>query len=126
MTARAALLACRSASLLDAEPDGGPRRQELRVLFMPEVLAGTERTELARERTRRSRELLGISVHPHEHVVSGQPAPGDDLSHRTPPSSSRLNKAWGQHRCAPKVPGWVDFCTRPNISRLARLLLGLA
>src|SRR4051812_809108 len=51
------------------------------------MIAGTERTELAREGTGRAGELLGIGLHPHEHVMAGQPAPRDDLRHRTSPFS---------------------------------------
>jgi hypothetical protein len=32
------------------------------------------------------REFLGVNVHAHKHVMAGEPATRDDLSHRTPPS----------------------------------------
>ena len=40
------------------------------------------------QRAGRPGELLGVSVQPHEHIVSGEPALGDDLGHRGPPSSA--------------------------------------
>src|SRR6185503_4792417 len=49
--------------------------------------------ELALEGTGRPGEFLGVDVQPHEHVMAGQPAPRDDLRHRTSPFSivSRRN-----------------------------------
>jgi hypothetical protein len=46
------------------------------------MLTCAEWTELAREWTGPPDEFLRISLHSHEHVVAGQPALGDDLSHR--------------------------------------------
>src|SRR5262245_65929209 len=74
-----------STRLLDAAARHRLGRQELRVLPEPEVIAGAERTEFAGEGAARAREVLGVDVHSHEHVMAGQPAPRDDLRHRTPP-----------------------------------------
>src|SRR5262249_3553803 len=75
-----------SARLPNAGPKLGGGSEEFRVLFVPGVFAGAERTEFPHERTERSGKFLGISVHAHEHIVAGEPAARDDLSHRTPPS----------------------------------------
>ena len=49
------------------------------------MIAGTERTELALEGTGRRGEFLGIDVHSDEHVMAGQPAPGDEPRDRISP-----------------------------------------
>src|SRR5262245_8879954 len=77
-----------SAGLLNVLFGLGLRAQEFRILFVPEVLAGAERTELAHERTGAADEVLWVHIHSHELVVTGQPAAGDDLGHRASPSSS--------------------------------------
>src|SRR5215467_3050489 len=92
----------RSARLLNMGPQRGLGGQELRVLLVPQVIAGAERAELARKRTERAREFLGINIHAHEHVMAGEPAARDDLSHRTPPS--QIINPLRQHRCSGKVP----------------------
>src|SRR6185369_10616650 len=76
-----------SARLLNADTRRRLRRQEFGILPVPQVIAGTERTELALEGTGRPGEFLGVDVQPHEHVMTGQPAPRDDLRHRTSPFS---------------------------------------
>src|SRR4051812_26783845 len=76
-----------SARLLNPETRRRLRRQEFGVLLVPQVIAGTERTELALEGTGRSGEFLRIGVQPHEHVMAGQPASRDDLRHRISPCS---------------------------------------
>ena len=73
----------RSARLLNMGPQHDLGGQELRVLLVPQVIAGAERAELARKRTGRARECLGINIHAHEHVMTGEPAARDDLNHRT-------------------------------------------
>src|SRR5262249_12434072 len=77
--------ALRSARLLDTRSHHALRLEEFRVFFVPEVLAGAERAELARERTQRSFEFLRVAVHSHEQIMAGEPAPRDDLRHRTSP-----------------------------------------
>src|SRR3974390_1581836 len=73
---------CGSARLLNVSVRGFLRSQELRIFPVPGVLACAEWTELPRKRARASDELLGVGLQSHEHVVTGQPAPGDDLGHR--------------------------------------------
>jgi hypothetical protein len=73
---------CASARLLNVRAPRSLRCQELRVFLVPEMLARTERTEPPREWAGAAGELLGINLHSHEHIVAGQSAPGDDLSHR--------------------------------------------
>src|SRR5262249_23854312 len=75
----------RSARLLDAAARHRLGSHELRVLPVPEVIAGAEWTEFAGEGPGRADEVLGVDIHSHEHVMAGQPAPRDDLRHRTPP-----------------------------------------
>jgi len=76
-----------SARLLNADTRRRLRRQEFGILLVPQVIAGTERTELSLEGTGRPGEFFGIDVQPHEHVMAGQPAPRDDLRHRISPCS---------------------------------------
>src|SRR6266478_5213071 len=89
-------------------PQPGLGRQELRVLLVPQVIAGAERAEFACKGTGRAREFLGINVHTHEHVMTGEPAARDDLSHRTPPSY--ITKPLRQHRRSAKVPRGAKLC----------------
>src|SRR6516162_1951034 len=68
-----------SARLLNVSVRGFLRSQEFRIFPVPEVLVCTEWTELSRKRARASDELLGVGLQSRDHVVTGQPAPGDDL-----------------------------------------------
>src|SRR5262249_61049243 len=86
----------RSARLLNMGPQHDLGGQELRVLLVPQEIAGAERAELARKRTWRARQFLPLNIHAHEHVVTGEAAALDDLSHRPPPS--QLTNPQRQHR----------------------------
>jgi hypothetical protein len=70
------------------------------------MLACTEWTELSRKRAGASDEFLGIGLQSYEHVVTGQPAPGDDLGHRILQFVSTANRKrlWGQQLRPDKVP----------------------
>jgi hypothetical protein len=61
----------RSARLLNVGPQYRLRGQKLRILLVPQMIAGTEGAEFTRERSERSGEFLGIDVHSHEHVMAG-------------------------------------------------------
>src|SRR5262249_26853596 len=64
----------------------GTAVDELGILLEPGVLAAAERAVLAGERLGEARELLRLDRDGHEHVVPGERATADDLSHGNTPS----------------------------------------